>query len=66
MIPPAVEPGLPPINMSTAVKNLLPSVSAAVSTVLKPAVLGVTALNRQARNFSDPVMPTRIFPRSII
>ena len=35
LIPPAVDPGLPPINIKTADKNLLPSVRAAVSRLLK-------------------------------
>ena len=65
LIPPAVDPGLPPMNMRMADRNLLPSVRAAVSTLLNPAVLGVTALKKQARNVSEPFSPTRILPRSI-
>ena len=47
LIPPAVEPGAPPINIKTMVKSLLPSVIAPVSTELNPAVLGVTEQNRE-------------------
>ena len=60
-----MEPGLPPINMRMADKNLLPSVRAAVSTLLNPAVLGVTALKKQARKDSEPFIPTKILLRSI-
>ena len=42
--PPAVEPELPPMNIRTMVRNLLDSFIAAVSTLLKPAVRGVTCL----------------------
>ena len=45
LIPPAVEPGLPPINIRTIVSILLASVKAPVSTELNPAVLAVTELN---------------------
>ena len=45
--PPAVDPGLPPKNIKITVKNLLASLKAATSTVLKPAVLGVTEQNRE-------------------
>ena len=41
--PPAVEPGLPPINIYITVNANDAGLSAAVSTVLKPAVLGVIA-----------------------
>ena len=41
-IPPAVEPGEPPINIRKIVRILLAGESAAVSVVLKPAVLAVT------------------------
>ena len=43
LMPPAVEPGLPPINMRTVVSALPDSESFVKSMVLKPAVLGVTA-----------------------
>ena len=42
LIPPAVEPGEPPIIISTNIINRPLSVNAARSTVLKPAVLGAT------------------------
>lgn len=42
-IPPAVDPGFPPIIIRIIVNNIEPSVKDAVSSVLKPAVLGVTA-----------------------
>ena len=41
-MPPAVEPGEPPINIRKIVRILLAGESAAVSVVLKPAVLAVT------------------------
>ena len=47
-IPPAVEPGLPPISIKTIVNIEVPCVILAQSTVLKPAVLGVTAWNSDA------------------
>ena len=42
LIPPAVAPGLPPMNIRIIVTSLLPSVNAPVSVVLNPAVLAVT------------------------
>ena len=42
LIPPAVDPGLPPMNIRIIVTSLLPSVNAPVSVVLNPAVLAVT------------------------
>ncbi len=48
LMPPAVEPGLPPINIKIIVKNFPLSDKAAVSTVLNPAVLAVTELNKDA------------------
>ena len=47
LTPPAVDPGLPPINIRIVVRSLLLSVSAAVSTVLNPAVLAVTDPNSE-------------------
>ena len=43
LIPPAVEPGEPPINISPTMRILLQPDSVVGSTVLNPAVLGVTA-----------------------
>jgi len=60
LIPPAVEPGLPPMNMSTIVKSLLSGVSAAVSTVLKPAVLAVTEPNNDANMAPGVSMPAMV------
>ena len=42
-IPPAVEPGEPPISIRKIMMALEDSVIAVKSAVLKPAVLGVTA-----------------------
>ena len=42
LIPPAVEPGDPPMNIRRIKINLLDGDSAAISMVLKPAVLAVT------------------------
>ena len=48
-IPPAVEPGLPPMSIRT-IRVIFPASDiAASSTVLAPAVLGVTAWNKDAR-----------------
>lgn len=43
LIPPAVEPGEPPININTQVSNFDAEVRLPVSTLLKPAVLAVVA-----------------------
>ena len=53
-MPPAVEPGEPPINIKTIIMTRPTPVTAAMSAVLKPAVRGVTAWNseRQRRCFS--------------
>ena len=61
LIPPAVEPGLPPINIKMMLKSLLLSESCAISVVLKPAVLVVTESNRQVRNVSPPLSPSARF-----
>ena len=51
LMPPAVDPGLPPMNIRIMVKNLLPSDRAPVSMELKPAVLAVTELNKEDKIF---------------
>lgn len=53
LIPPAVEPGHPPINIRMMVRSWLLSVSLPTSIVLKPAVLGVTAQNRAFKTASE-------------
>jgi hypothetical protein len=52
LIPPAVEPGEPPMNISRIRMNLLEGAIAEMSTVLKPAVRAVTDWNRAS---STPV-----------
>jgi hypothetical protein len=42
LIPPAVELGEPPINMSIIVNNFVDVFISAIGKLLKPAVLGVT------------------------
>ena len=49
-IPPAVEPGEPPMNIRNVVRILPAGESEAVSTLLKPAVLAVTESKREARS----------------
>jgi len=51
LIPPAVEPGLPPIIINIIVKKLPLSESPDILTVLNPAVLGVTDWNNEAKIF---------------
>ena len=51
LIPPAVDPGLPPINIKMMVRSQLFSDSFVRSTVLNPAVLGVMALKKEAKTF---------------
>ncbi len=46
LIPPAVDPVDPPINIRHTITNREPSFSPARSTVLKPAVLTDTDWNR--------------------
>ena len=48
-MPPAVEPGLPPMSMSPMVMVWPVSLRAVRSAVLKPAVLGVTDWNADSR-----------------
>ena len=57
--PPAVEPGLPPINIITIVIIFPAFESAAVSTVLKPAVRGVTDENSAPSSFSSGLIPAK-------
>ena len=59
LTPPAVEPGAPPINIRTTVKSLPPSVIAPTSTVLNPAVRGVTAQNRELRILPEILMSAK-------
>jgi hypothetical protein len=47
--PPPVEPGEAPMNMRMSIRRSVAFVSAPISTVLKPAVLGVTAWNKKAK-----------------
>ena len=55
MIPPAVEPGDPPMSISAQVRRMPPSESWERSTVLKPAVRTVTDWNRAKRHFCQGV-----------
>ena len=47
-IPPAVDPGEPPISINTTVNSTVGSANFVKSTVLKPAVRGETAWNQLA------------------
>ena len=49
-IPPAVEPGEPPISIRMIISRSPVSLISVRSTVLNPAVLGVTDWNREDRN----------------
>ena len=51
LIPPAVDPGLPPINIKTFINIFELVVNEAISIVLKPAVLAVTEANKDAQIF---------------
>ena len=57
-IPPAVEPVEPPTTIRQIMRKMLPSLRAARSTVLKPAVLAVTDWNRDARIRSPRLIPS--------
>ena len=57
LMPPAVEPGLPPINISIILKSFPPSDISAVSIVLNPAVRAVTEANRDAYTFPPSESP---------
>lgn len=48
-MPPAVEPGEPPISIKMVIRDWPVSLIAVRSAVLKPAVLGVTAWNKDSR-----------------
>ncbi|MPN48259.1 hypothetical protein SDC9_195865 [bioreactor metagenome] len=63
-MPPAVEPGLPPINISIIVRSLPESDMEATSTTLNPAVLGVIAQNKDAMIFCGIVMPASVLSYS--
>ena len=47
LTPPAVEPEPPPMNIRIMVSSLPPSVREPISSVLKPAVLGVITLKKE-------------------
>jgi hypothetical protein len=50
-MPPPVDPGDAPINMSIIVKRMVSLVRCPMSMVLNPAVLGVMDWNREISNF---------------
>ena len=50
LIPPAVEPGEPPVIINIIIIKTPASLSAVKSTVLKPAVLGVTDGKRNLKS----------------
>lgn len=52
LMPPAVEPEPPPMNIKTIVRSIPLSERVAQSVVAKPAVRGVIAQNREASSFS--------------
>ena len=54
LIPPAVDPGDPPIIIKIIVKNLPALVIPDVDILLNPAVLGVTAAKKEFKTFSPP------------
>ena len=51
-IPPAVEPGEPPMSINNVISIRPVSLRAVKSVVLKPAVLGVTDWKREVRILS--------------
>ena len=55
LTPPAVDPGLPPMNINTIVNNLPELVKAFKSIALKPAVLGLTDKKNEFNTFSPKV-----------
>jgi len=57
-IPPAVEPVEPPTTIRQIIRKILPSLRAARSTVLNPAVRTVTDWNRDARILSPRLIPS--------
>ena len=64
LAPPAVEPGLPPVSMSSSVSSAEASESSAVAMVSKPAVRGVTAENSEASTRPPVSSPAMAFVRS--
>src|SRR4030042_5424592 len=50
LTPPPVDPGEAPLNMRTTRRRIVGFASAPISTVLNPAVRGVTDWKREARN----------------
>ena len=64
LIPPAVDPGLPPTNINITVKSLVGSEYDAVSVVLNPAVLGVTEPNTEDKSCPFASIPTKRLSRS--
>ena len=58
-IPPPVEPGAAPININTICKKILDSVIFVRSTVLNPAVRGVTDWKKDARILDPKGMPAK-------
>ena len=54
LMPPAVDPGAPPVNMSATSSSRPVSLIVSISTVLNPAVRGVTAWKSEAQNRAAP------------
>ena len=65
-IPPAVDPGDPPISISTVVIPFEGPERSVRSVVLKPAVLGVTAWKKEHKSLSPNGMPLRSTKKSHI
>jgi len=60
LMPPAVDPGEPPVIIRIIIINTPASLSMVKSTVLNPAVLGVTDWKKEPKILSDTLMPLHL------
>lgn len=65
LIPPAVDPDEPPMNMRNTISNSVGVASSAMFTELKPAVRGVTDWNNDVTTVPKVLIPERVLLRSV-
>ena len=65
LIPPAVEPEEPPMNMRNTISNKVGVASSAMFTELNPAVRGVTDWNKEVITVPKLLIPERVLLRSV-
>lgn len=65
LIPPAVDPDDPPINIKNTISNKVGVASSAMLIVLNPAVRGVTDWNSEVMIVPKVLIPSMVLFRSV-